>query len=374
MRILNSVFMIAFIVLASSKVLAENGFFFMHQGMGCKVLPQSKQITCEDIHTYDRFNLTIDEYVKQHGVPFQLTNQKRSIRAYGLKWEQQGFHYTLSERDRSLTLNEHNFNGLYGSSPYFHNFGVIGQFSKCNAKEDKGFECQFPWGETRLISKRKFISYFTKNDNDLKEHCNGFSISSFWVVRDGRKWRCWNGFFWPINDAGIPNDIFNAARFNQRIGDLQFILNNQPDRSVDGCIFDSGLTRFIDLPSWKCSIKELAAYNHTFWPSYIRMPEKIKFYKPLEVDPSNLQKALNNSEGFIMLLVDDTHTRYLLPDDLENIYMKEPVVKGESFHPYEINGDFEKKMKEIDMNAIHNPGAHLHIPNTNSSGPQSNKI
>jgi len=280
------------------------------------------EILCEEIANpgVNISQFTLTEYTRKFGIPFELTNMERTVNIHGLSWVQKGFVYFLNIDSKHLVLDSRNFIGLYNSSIYFHNYGRIGNFAKCKSLDEKSeFLCNFPWEPStpKQITKEQFIQYFVKSEkNDITgDSCSKFWIHGFWHLGDGSFWRCWNNNFWKKEKG--KNLILNRREFELQIGDILFLLENQPDQDLRACRFSHSLTKFIDFPTLFCRAGENINEEYLpSWPYYIQKPHGIIEDLPYIGQPKDLV-----DRDYFAIMIDDVCTRFVTIEQFSSIWM-----------------------------------------------------
>lgn len=130
----------------------------------------------------------------------------------------------------------------------------------------KHFDCQFPWEDSRRLSRRQFINMFVMNLVPKPKHempsfkCKSSAIYHFWD-QHGNLWRCWNYHVWPAREN--PHRIvLNTYQYNLRFSDLDYVLEEQPAYLAQDCDFDPEAQNHSQLATWRCSRKHISEQKY----------------------------------------------------------------------------------------------------------------
>ena len=328
---------------------ADRSKFIIDRGKKCLIQnykntqKNQKRIICEDINTRNTFDYSLEEYINQFGVPFQLTGWSRRVSMSGLIWKQKGSFWTLRSTRRHLRLSDLDFHALYSKNPYFEHKVALGGFAACKALNyGRSFNCEFPWGEGREINRRRFLSLFLSKRIQKREMCLNFGLESFWNL-DGRLWRCWNGYFWPAFRNQMVFYELNYYQFQNIFGGVDFILEEQPDPIVNLCDYRARHSRLVEVPVWECRFWEMEKdqARHLLLDSIpylqrnlIRIPKsRLKDFDKIDLKVSQLPQQLLSATKkvrILALLTPKGETRYLTQKQFSNIFFVEKTA-GEDF-------------------------------------------
>jgi len=299
---------------------------FVYMGMKCnETYLGIQQINCVDLETNIINTWKRTDFISKFGTPFQFNSSlEREIWVENVRWIQRGFYWRLyMHGGNSTTISDTQFHGLYSNNLHFKDLGVIGRLSLCHTRgNSQGYKCKFPWGEERDISRDLFISLFSKSDNpnkgmDKKELCEGFSSIVFWDYSQ-TKWRCWNSYLWRENNSSYVGS-YTIPEFESHLGQLDQILNNQPDKQVNNCTPLFNISQTIQIHVWNCTVSQFNNPNFDFRPTYLP-EEEIGAHSPIV-----FRMGLNLKRKFARL--DQTYFYAIHSDNNITSYMSEPQFK-----------------------------------------------
>ena len=321
---------------------------FVYKGLVCN--PSSFQITCKNLKTGTIFKKLTTDFFKQYGKPFQLHSPKKSriVLYKGLRWTQSGREWSIKvHHSRTLKLSDYHFNELYNRNSFFSKDGaVLGRLARCKA--DRGgrfFNCKMPWMKTWRLSKNQLVDTFAKKGFRRTKNglCKSFKTLLFWNL-DGRRWRCWNYYFWPEStfkqkgeEEGVPSSkVMDYYEFNRKYGNIQDIIKEQPDPVVNSCAFNMQKRQITGRMVWDCDLRVIEHQSEKekepFWPSYL--PKRRRPSKRFIIRKSDMEKMVHSEiptlralkgvikieKKFVAITTHLFKTRFLSYHQFDNIF------------------------------------------------------